>query len=63
MTGGGEIESSEEITQGDPLALAVYALAETPLICKLSSEEPTVKQVWFADDSSGGGKIVALRRW
>ena len=63
VTGGGEIESSEGITQGDPLAMAMYSLAVTPLICQLKSEEPTVKQVWFADDSSGGGKIVALRRW
>ena len=61
VTGGGEIESSEGITQGDPLAMAMYALAVTPLIRKLRSEEPTVKQVWFADDSSGGGKIVALK--
>ena len=63
VTGGGEIESSEGIIQGDPLAMAIYALAITPLIHKLRSEEPTVKQVWFPDDSSGGGKIVALRRW
>ena len=62
VTGGGEIGSSEGIIQGDPLAMAMYALAVTPLIRKLRSEEPTVKQVWFADDSSGGEKIVALRR-
>jgi hypothetical protein len=63
VTGGAEIESSEGITQGDPLAMAMYALAVTPLIRKLRSHEPTVKQVWFADDSSGGGKIISLRRW
>jgi hypothetical protein len=59
VTGGAEIESSEGITQGDPLAMAMYALAVTPLIRKLRSHEPTVKQVWFADDSSGGGKIIS----
>ena len=66
VTGVGERESSEGITQGDPfamlgmLAMLGIALAVTPLICKLKSEEPSVKQVRFADDSSGGGKIVAL---
>ena len=52
VTGGEKIESSEGITQGDPLAMAMYTLAVTPVIYKLRSEEPTVKQVWFADDSS-----------
>ncbi|CAB3999398.1 Hypothetical predicted protein [Paramuricea clavata] len=60
---GAEIESSEGIAEGDPLAMAMYALAVTPLIRKLRSHEPTLKQVWFADDSSGGGKIISLRRW
>ena len=45
VTGGGEIESSEGIIQGDPLAINMYALAVTPLIRKLRSEEATVKQV------------------
>jgi hypothetical protein len=58
VPGGAEIESSEGITQGDPLAMAMYALAVTPL-----THKPTVKQVWFADDSLGGGKIISLRRW
>jgi hypothetical protein len=43
--------------------MAMYALAVTPLIRKLRSHEPIVKQIWFADDSSGGGKIISLRRW
>ena len=63
ITGGEEIESSEGITQGDPLAMAMYALAVTPFIQRLRSDEPSVKQVWFADDSTGGGKINPLRRW
>lgn len=55
--GGGGVESSEGITQGDPLVMAMYALAVTPLIKRLRSEEPNVKQVWFADDSTTVGKI------
>ena len=39
VTGGGVVESSEGITQGDPLAMAMYALAVTPLIQRLRSEE------------------------
>ena len=43
VTGGAEIESSEGITQGDPLAMNMYAMAVTPLIRKLRSHELTVK--------------------
>ena len=42
--------------------MEIYALAITPLIRRLRSDEPSVKQVWFADDSTGGGKINPLRR-
>ena len=64
VTGGGVVESSEGITQVTPcLWRCIYALAVTPLIQRLRSEEPSVKQVWFADDSTASGKIEGLRRW
>lgn len=64
VTGGDEILSSEGTTQGDPLAMAMYALAITPLINSLSHETSSdVKQVWFADDSTSAGKLHALRGW
>ena len=64
VVGGGEISSSEGTTQGDPLAMAMYALAITPLINRLRQQVPDdAKQVWFADDSTSAGKLVALRRW
>ena len=63
IPGSGEICSSEGTTQGDPLAMAMYALAVTPLIGKLYHLVPTCKQVWYADDSTAAGSIGDLRKW
>ena len=59
----GEILSSEGTTQGDPLASAMYALAVKPLIIKLRTNVPQVKQVWFADDATGAGTCESLRKF
>ena len=58
---GSHILSEEGVTQGDPAAMAKYALASKPLIVKLSDGNPEVKQVWYADDGTGAGKIAHLR--
>ena len=63
ITGEGKIDSSEGTTQGDPLAMAMYALAIGPLIDKLRDAEPDARQVWFADDATAAGKLATLRRW
>ena len=62
VIGGGEIESTEGTTQGDPMAMAMYALAVTPLIKRLREVEPDVKQIWFADDATAAGKLLALQQ-
>ena len=50
----------EGTTQGDPLAMPMYALATIPLIRKLKSMIDDVNQVWYADDASGSGQIKRL---
>ena len=54
--------SEEGTTQGDPLAMPLYALATTPLINHLS-ESSDVSQVWYADDASASGSLSNLRLW
>ncbi len=56
---GDTIYSQEGTTQGDPLAMAMYAIAVTPLIHKLENEG--IKQAWYADDATAGGSIKNLK--
>ena len=58
---GETLFSQEGTTQGDPLAMAMYAVAISPLIRRL--EDEGVKQVWFADDATAGGELSHLRTW
>ena len=48
------------MTQGDPLAMAMYGLATIPLIRKLDSP---CKQVWYAEDSAAYGSLEQLYSW
>ena len=52
--------SKEATTQGDPLAMAMYAIGTQPLIQRLNG---IAKQVWYADDSAAGSTLLNLRRW
>ena len=53
--------SQEGTTQGDPLAMAIYAISLQPLVQCLKQKEAI--QVWFADDSAAGGKLCGLLQW
>lgn len=51
--------STEGTTQGDSLAMPMYALTITPLINQLRE----VHQVWYADDATGASTCRNLRPW
>ena len=55
------ILSQEGTTQGDPLAMAVYAIATTPLIQQLRITN--THQIWYADDASVTSKLHNLKAW
>jgi hypothetical protein len=54
--------SKEGVTQGDPLAMALYGIALLPLAEILRAEEPSVMQPWFADDSAMQGRAPPAAR-
>ena len=62
LSGGGELKSTEGTTQGDPLAMGVYAISIQPLITGLNVSS-NVKQCWLADDASGAGFLEDIKRW
>ena len=57
---GRSILSKEGATQEDSRAMAIYAVAITPLIYRLA--EVKLKQVWFANYASAAGKLVGLKK-
>ena len=60
FVGGQCLKSKEGTTQGDPLAMAMYAIGTQPLIRRLDG---IAKQVWYADDSAAGSSLERLRQW
>ena len=63
VVGEGEIPSTEGTTQGDPLEMAMYALAVVPLIRRLRMAVPGASQAWFADDATAVGSLSMLSTW
>ena len=67
VLGGTELKSKEGTTQGDPIAMAVYATAIIPLIYKLiealAGENISAKNAAYADDLTAAGSLTALYIW
>ena len=63
VAGGGEILSQEGTCQGDPLAMAVYAVATAPLVKHLAAACPSVVQSWYADDDAAADRLLQLRQY
>ena len=59
--GGKELLSSEGTTQGDPLAMSLYAFSLQPLITLLGIRS-SAKQCWYADDATGAGALTDIRK-
>ena len=59
---GSTLLSEEGTTQGDPLAMPMYAMATMPLINHLG-RAADVKQVWYADDATASGNLDSIRQW
>ena len=59
------IASTEGATHEDPMAMAMYAIAITPLIDQLSSHSPDVHQVWYVYDATSTStcEFESLRKW
>ena len=57
---GDTLLSEEGTTQGDPLAMPMYAIAMIPLIRRLTGG---ITQVWYADDACACGRLSDLRLW
>ena len=64
ITGGKEISSNEGTTQGDPIAMGMYALGLMPLPTSIiSNNTGNLIHVAFADDLTGVGKMHELIEW
>ena len=60
---GETILSREGTTQGDPLSMAIYAVALMPLIEKVKSKLKEIHQLWYADDAAAAGRLEVLKDW
>ena len=59
---GETTQSLEGTTEGDPLAMAIYALATLPLINRAKLSAGSAVQCWFADNAGAGGKLQDLQQ-
>ena len=62
IVGGQELRSSEGTTQGDPLAMSLYAISLQPLITRLQVKS-AASHCWYADDATGCGSLEGVKTW
>ena len=67
VIGGIEISSAEGTTQGDPMAMAIYAVAIIPLllmVLQITDQLPgKTKSEAYADDFTAAGSLENLKLW
>ena len=65
IVGGKELKSKEGTTQGDPVSMGLYGIGLIPLLSKIKSDDLSehVKNVAYADDLTGGGRLRRLKKW
>ena len=56
-----ELKSEEGTTQGDPIAMAAYALGLSVLQNKISQNNTGAKHIAYADDLVGAGKLQEIK--
>jgi hypothetical protein len=61
ITGGKEISSQEGTTQGDPIAMEMYAIGLMPLLSTISAKSENLSQVAFADNLTGIIIIIIMK--
>ena len=62
--------SKEGVTQGDNTAMGFYSCSMMPLLSQLmlgnnitEEEYEHLKQIWYADDATAGGKLTDTQTW
>ena len=67
IIGGNEIRSCEGTSQGDTITIAVYAIANIPMILMIaditSKIDYSTKTAAYADNVTTAGKIIQLKNW
>ena len=68
VIGGVELSSKEGTTQGDPIAMAIYAIAVIPLLLMVleiteSRASERTRAAAFADDFTASGTIAGIKYW
>ena len=66
IIGGGETQSTEGTTQGNPTAMAIYTIAIIPLIPMIVNithqDDSSTKTAVYADDFTAAGNTTQLRK-